>query len=116
LRHDLRRALGVAYDEIRAVGERLPVAAATAEAFAAFDRALAAPRRERRWGTGPAALTARERAVLRLLVDGLSDKEIAAALGISRHTASNHVTAIREKLGAPSRAAAAALAIRDELI
>jgi predicted ATPase/DNA-binding CsgD family transcriptional regulator len=116
LRHDLRRALGAAYDEIRAVGERRPVAAATTAAFAAFDRANAAPRRERRWGTEPAALTARERAVLRLLAEGLSDKEIAAALGISRHTASNHVTAIREKLGAPSRAAAAAMAIRDELI
>ena len=47
---------------------------------------------------------------------GLSDKEIAAALGITRYTASNHVTAIRDKLGVPSRAAAAAIAVRDHLV
>jgi RNA polymerase sigma factor (sigma-70 family) len=61
------------------------------------------------------ALTVRERDVLRLLVDGLSDKEIAAALGVSRHTVSNHVTAIRDKLAAPSRAGAVAIALRDGL-
>jgi excisionase family DNA binding protein len=64
---------------------------------------------------GP-ALTPREREVLRLLVDGLSDKEIAAALSIARHTASNHVTAIRDKLDAPSRAAVAVLAVRERLV
>ncbi len=48
--------------------------------------------------------------------NGLSDKEIAATLGISCHTASNHVTAVRSKLGAPSRAAAAAIAQRDALV
>ena len=61
-------------------------------------------------------LTSREREVLRLLVDGQSDKEIAAALGIGRRTVSNHVATIREKLDAPSRTAAAALAVRDRLI
>ena len=64
----------------------------------------------------PPPLTPRERDVLRLLIAGLSDKEIAAVLGIARYTASNHVTAIREKLGASSRAAAAALAVRDRLV
>jgi non-specific serine/threonine protein kinase len=61
------------------------------------------------------ALTPREREVLRLLVDGLADKEIAATLGISRHTVSNHVMAIRDKLAAPSRAGAVAIALRDGL-
>jgi predicted ATPase/DNA-binding CsgD family transcriptional regulator len=65
---------------------------------------------------GMAGLTSREREVLRLLVDGRSDKEIAAALGISRRTASSHVATIRAKLDAPSRAAAVALAVRDQLI
>jgi non-specific serine/threonine protein kinase len=65
---------------------------------------------------GAAGLTGREREVLRLLVVGWSDKEIAAALGISRRTASSHVATIRAKLDAPSRAAAVALAVRDQLI
>ncbi len=61
-------------------------------------------------------VTARERDVLRLLVRGWSDKEIAAALGIARRTVSNHVVTIRAKLDAPSRAAAAAIAARDHLV
>jgi DNA-binding CsgD family transcriptional regulator len=56
-----------------------------------------------------------EREVLRLLVEGLSDKEIAAVLGIARATVSDHASAIRAKLGVPSRAAASALAIRNGL-
>ncbi len=64
----------------------------------------------------PSPLTAREREVLRLLVEGLSDKEIAAALGISRATVSDHASAIRAKLGVPSRAAASALAVRNGLL
>jgi predicted ATPase/DNA-binding CsgD family transcriptional regulator len=66
--------------------------------------------------TGPAALTVREREVLRLIAGGHSDKEIALALGITRFTASNHVSNIRTKLGVPSRAAVAALAVRDGLL
>ena len=62
------------------------------------------------------SLTPRERDVLRLLVEGHSDKEIAAALGIGRRTASTHVATIRAKLGAPSRSAAAAIAARDRLV
>jgi len=51
--------------------------------------------------------------VLRLLVDGLSDKEIAAALSISARTVSNHVSGLLAKLGVTSRTAAATLAIRE---
>lgn len=61
-------------------------------------------------------LSPREREVLRLLVAGLSDKEIGEALGLSRRTAAYHVAAIRVKLDAPSRTAAAAIAVRDGLI
>ena len=61
-------------------------------------------------------LTAREREVLRLVVDGLSDKEIAASLGIAHATASDHVAAIRVKLGVPSRAAASVVAVRSGLL
>jgi DNA-binding NarL/FixJ family response regulator len=58
------------------------------------------------------ALTTREREILRLLVDGQSDKEIAATLYISPRTVSKHVAHIRDKLNAPSRTAAATLAVR----
>jgi ATP/maltotriose-dependent transcriptional regulator MalT len=65
-------------------------------------------------GTSPVYhLTPREREVLRLLVGGATDKEIGAALSISRHTVSKHVAAILAKLGVDSRTAAAATAIRE---
>ena len=56
--------------------------------------------------------TGRQRDVLRLMALGRSDKEIAAALYISRNTASKHVAAILAKLEADSRTAAVATAIR----
>ncbi len=61
-------------------------------------------------------LTAREREVLGLIVDGLSDEAIAERLVLSPHTVHRHVANIRSKLRQPSRAAAAAQAIRDGLI
>jgi DNA-binding NarL/FixJ family response regulator len=50
-----------------------------------------------------------------LLAAGRSDKEIAAALFVSRRTAATHVAAILRKLGLSSRAAAAAHAVRHGL-
>ena len=44
----------------------------------------------------------RERQVLQLIVDGLSDKEIASALSISARTVSNHVSGMLAKLGVSS--------------
>jgi DNA-binding CsgD family transcriptional regulator len=60
-------------------------------------------------------LTRREVEVLRLLVEGHSDREIANLLFVSRHTAAHHVASILAKLGLPSRAAAAAYAVRSGL-
>ncbi len=57
-----------------------------------------------------AGLTSREREVLRLLVAGRSNREIAAALFIAPKTASVHVSNILGKLGAASRGEAAAIA------
>jgi DNA-binding CsgD family transcriptional regulator len=65
---------------------------------------------------GAHRLTARERDVLHLLVAGKTDREIAAALFISRKTASDHVGHILAKLGVPSRSAAAAEAVRHGLV
>jgi non-specific serine/threonine protein kinase len=60
-------------------------------------------------------LTAREVEVLRLLAAGLTDREIAARLFISRRTAATHVASILRKLEVPSRSAAAAYAARRGL-
>ena len=61
-------------------------------------------------------LTARETEVLRMLADGLGNKEIAELLGISEHTAKFHVASILGKLNASSRTEAVRLGIRRGLI
>jgi DNA-binding CsgD family transcriptional regulator len=69
---------------------------------------------------GPAALagepvkdlTAREREVLGLLAEGMSNKQIAGALGISVRTVTVHVSNLLRKTGAASRTEAALKAIR----
>jgi DNA-binding NarL/FixJ family response regulator len=60
-------------------------------------------------------LSPRERHVLRLLADGLTNREIADALYLSQHTASSHVDHILSKLGVRSRTAAVSFAIRHGL-
>ena len=62
------------------------------------------------------ALTARERDVLRLLVEGRSNAEIAAALFVGAGTVKTHVANILAKLGVPTRAAAATHAVRHGLV
>jgi NarL family two-component system response regulator YdfI len=62
------------------------------------------------------ALTKREREVLQMLAAGLGNKEIAAKLNISDHTAKFHVGSILGKLGAASRAEAVAMGIRRGLV
>jgi predicted ATPase/DNA-binding CsgD family transcriptional regulator len=61
------------------------------------------------------SLTPREMEILRLLADGLPDREIAAALSISLRTVNGHVTHLLTKLGVESRTAAATLAVRNGL-
>jgi len=63
-----------------------------------------------------AVLTARERQVAELLVEGASNKLIARRLDISVHTAKFHVAAVLEKLGARNRSDAVAIALRDGLV
>jgi DNA-binding NarL/FixJ family response regulator len=61
-------------------------------------------------------LTPREADVLSLLVDGLSQSEIAEKLFISPKTVGKHIEHILAKLGVHNRAQAVALAVRDRLL
>jgi len=61
-------------------------------------------------------LTSREREVLALMVDGLSNPEIAERLYVSRSTAKAHVSNILSKLGVSNRAEAIALALQNDLV
>jgi two-component system nitrate/nitrite response regulator NarL len=60
-------------------------------------------------------LTAREREVLGCLVEGMSNKQIAAALGISVRTVTVHVSNLLRKTGAPSRTAVALWAVQRDI-
>jgi DNA-binding NarL/FixJ family response regulator len=62
------------------------------------------------------ALTQRERDVLRLLADGLSNEEIGKALFISPETVRTHVRKAMAKLDADTRTQAVAMALRQSLI
>ncbi len=67
--------------------------------------------------TGPALrLTERELDVLRLVAQGLSNKEIAARLFISENTVKNHVRNILEKLQLHSRMEAVMYAVKEKLL
>jgi NarL family two-component system response regulator YdfI len=61
-------------------------------------------------------LTPREKEVLLMLGQGKSNKEIAARLKISEHTAKFHVASVLGKLGAATRAEAVSIAMRRGLI
>jgi len=61
-------------------------------------------------------LTTREIEVLRMMSEGLGNKQIASRLGISDHTIKFHISSILDKLGASSRTEAVTLGIRMGLI
>jgi len=67
-------------------------------------------------GDAEAVLTPREREVLPLLGEGLSNKGIAARIGVGERTAKFHVESILAKLGAATRAEAVAVAARRGLL
>jgi two-component system, NarL family, nitrate/nitrite response regulator NarL len=66
-------------------------------------------------GKGRGELTERERQVVQLLSEGLSNKLIADRLGISDHTAKFHVNGVMMKLGASTRTEAVVEGMRRGL-
>jgi DNA-binding NarL/FixJ family response regulator len=120
-----RSAIGIdRFLVVESEGRQMGFEAALTEAIALAE-AVAAEREEGEAGeaatptsprSGPfAALTAREREILGLLVQGLSDREIADRLSLSHRTVSNHVGRILAKLEVPTRTAATAVALREGL-
>ncbi len=92
---------------------------AVAHGLTVFDPALASVRASARTSTTtatPEGLTPREREVLALLAEGLSNKAIADRLAISEHTAKFHVNAVLAKLGVQRRTEAVVRAARMGLV
>jgi predicted ATPase/DNA-binding CsgD family transcriptional regulator len=98
-----------AWDE----GRHLSVADAVAEARALASSAGEPPQPVPR--EAASGLTQRELDVLRLLVEGHSDREIGEALFIGARTVQTHVANLFVKLGVNARAEAAAVAVRRGL-
>jgi ATP/maltotriose-dependent transcriptional regulator MalT len=123
-RLDLARCLSAlgrsaaAHQEARAALETFRRLAA-AHDVARAERVLAELSRGGGQSEAPASeskLTTRETEVLRLVAEGLSDKEIAERLFLSGHTVHRHISNIRTKLGLPSRAAAVAWAAKNGIL
>jgi predicted ATPase/DNA-binding CsgD family transcriptional regulator len=101
-------------------GERATQAETIRTAEGLLERAASAPSsgstlETRRNLRANGVLTHREIEILRLLVAGMSDAEMAHALGISRRTVATHISHIYDKIGVSSRAAAAAWGVRHEV-
>jgi predicted ATPase/DNA-binding NarL/FixJ family response regulator len=97
-------------------GHTLPLTDAMAAALATADdeETAASPRAE--FAAAEFGLTRREQEILRLLAEGHSDRQIAAALSISPKTVGNHVSRILAKLDVETRTAAATQALRVGLV
>jgi DNA-binding NarL/FixJ family response regulator len=74
------------------------------------------PRLQRGQHSAGTDLTEREREVLGLLAEGLSNAAIADKLTVSVHTVRNHIANLSAKLGAHSKLEALSIAVRDGLL
>jgi DNA-binding CsgD family transcriptional regulator len=112
-RRRLRAALGdAAFEAEYAAGRTLDPAsllAARRAQVSASEPDAAGP------GRAGTVLTPRERDVLKLVAQGLSNAEIARRLVLSEHTVHRHLANLMRKLGLSSRAAAAAWGVRSGL-
>lgn len=99
-------------------GERLLAALeALTQGLAVLEAAfLSTPQPDPDLGVDHEPLTPRERDVLGLLAEGMSNKAIAKRLRISDHTVKFHLNAVLSKLGATSRTEAVTKAVRAGLL
>jgi DNA-binding CsgD family transcriptional regulator len=113
-----RASLGEdAFSTVWQAGRERGVEDAIQEGLAlAMARASGEAPETRSTSTGAHGLTPRELDVLRLIVEGLSDREIAERLFISHRTVMRHVTNILNTLGVNSRTAAATFAVRQGIV
>jgi len=98
------------------VGELVRAIREVAEGREVLDRDLAGALCEPDQNTGAVPLSDRELEVLRELAHGMTNKDVAAALFISRATVKSHIENILRKLGASDRAAAVAEGFRRGLL
>ncbi|HEU0163571.1 MAG TPA: LuxR C-terminal-related transcriptional regulator [Thermomicrobiales bacterium] len=110
LRESLRAELGARrFDAIWERGARLSIFEAVDAAHVVSGAGVLPSESTSTESASMSRLSRREREVLVLIAQGMTDREIAERLFISRPTVSKHVTSILAKLGVPTRAAAAAL-------
>lgn len=102
------------YEQAWNAGRSLVLDEALAEGLAPPPDAESAPARSpgKRGVTDASGLTTREQEVVRLLIAGLTDRQIADTLFISHRTTQVHVASIFAKLGVNTRTAAATAALR----
>ncbi len=74
------------------------------------------PRFQRTGSHGSNELTEREREVLALVAEGLSNAAIASRMVVSVHTVRNHIASMSAKLGAHSKLEALSIAVRQGLL
>ena len=106
---------GAARDALRQF-ERVGAALGAGRANQQLHQLAAAARVRASQRTGVSALSDREREILALVAQGLSDREVAARLVLSDHTVHRHVSNVLRKLGVPSRTAAVAQASQHGLL
>ena len=68
------------------------------------------------WAAWPSDLTTREVEALRLVVRGLTNREIGDALSLSARTVQHHLASVYDKIGQRTRAGAAVFAIQNALV
>jgi DNA-binding NarL/FixJ family response regulator len=113
----VQEALGQAeFDRAWAEGRAMSPDQITAEFQAVLDAAEAWQEHSPAAPATPFGLTSRELEILRLLVDGRSNPQIAEALFISPRTVQTHLTNLYAKLGVAGRAGAVAFAVRQNII
>jgi DNA-binding NarL/FixJ family response regulator len=117
---DLRRASAAGVDGLllktMPVGELIRAIREVAAGREVVDRDLAGALSSPDEDTGLVPLSDRESEVLRLLSEGMTNKDVAAALFISRATVKSHIENILRKLEASDRAAAVAEGFRRGLL